>query len=92
MKDNYFLSRIDRLVDATSDHELLTFINAFSGYNQIRLASEDEKNIALITVITDCGFFCYRVMFFGVKNVGATYQQIMNRILRIRLVKTLKYT
>lgn len=34
-KDNYFLSRIDQLVDATSRHELLTFMDAFSSNNQI---------------------------------------------------------
>lgn len=37
-KDSYPLPLIDQLVDATSGHKLLTFMNAFSGYNQIRMA------------------------------------------------------
>ena len=40
-KDSFPLPRIDQLVDSTADHELLTFIDAFSGYNQIRMNKED---------------------------------------------------
>ena len=40
-KDNLPLPRIDQLVDSTTGHELLTFIDAFSGYNQIRMNKED---------------------------------------------------
>ena len=70
-KDSYPLPRIDQLVDATSGHELLTFMDAFSGYNQIRMALEDEEKTAFIT---NRGLYYYRVMPFGLKNAGATYQ------------------
>ena len=40
-KDSFPLPRMDQLVDSTADHELLTFIDAFSGYNQIRMNKED---------------------------------------------------
>ena len=40
-KDNFPLTRIDLIVDATSSHELLSFMDAFSGYNQIRMEPSD---------------------------------------------------
>ena len=40
-KDSFPLPRIDQLVDSTTRHKLLTFMDAFSGYNQIRMAKED---------------------------------------------------
>ena len=40
-KDNFPLSRIDQMVDSTIGHKFLTFIDAFLGYNQIKLAEED---------------------------------------------------
>ena len=79
-KDSYPLPRIDQLVDATSGHEFLTFMDVFSGYNQIRMAPEDEEKT---TFITDHGLYCYRVMPFSLKNVGATYQRLVNKIFKI---------
>ena len=40
-KDNYPLPRIDTLVDSTARHKLLSFMDAFSGYNQIKMKEED---------------------------------------------------
>lgn len=45
-------------------------MDAFSGYNQILMDEEDQENTAFIT---SQGLYCYRVMSFGLKNVGATY-------------------
>ena len=78
-KDGYPLSRIDQLVDATLGHELLTFMDAFSGYNQIRMAPEDEEKTAFIT---DRGLYCYRVMPLGLKTIGTTYQWLVNKIIK----------
>jgi len=45
-KDSFPLPHIDRLVEPTVGIELLTFMDAFSGYNQIMMNPEDqEKNI-----------------------------------------------
>ena len=49
LKDNFPLPRIDQLVDSTVGHKLLTFMNAFSGYNQIQMAEEDQEKTAFIT-------------------------------------------
>ena len=56
-KDSFPLPRIDQLVDSTVGHKLLTFMDAFSGYNQIRMAKEDQEKTAFIT---SQGLYCYR--------------------------------
>jgi hypothetical protein len=53
-------------------------LDAYSGYNQIKLKKEDEEKTAFIT---PCGVFCYQVMPFGLKNAGATYQRMMQNCL-----------
>ena len=69
-KDSFPLLRIDQLVDSIAGHKLLTFMDAFSGYNLIKMAEEDQEKIAFIT---SQGLYCYKVMPFGLKNTGATY-------------------
>ena len=69
-KDSFPLPRIDQLVDLTAGHKLLTFMDAFSGYNQILMTEEDQEKTAFVT---SQGLYCYRVMSFGLKNAGATY-------------------
>ena len=76
-KDNYSLPRIDQLVDSTAGHKLLSFMDAFSGYNQIRM---DEANQEKTSFVTSQGLFCYEVMLFGLKNARATYQQLVNHM------------
>ena len=86
-KDSYPLPRINQLVDATSGHELLAFMDAFSGYNQIRMAPEDEEKTAFIT---NRGLYCYRVMLFGLKNAGATYQRLVNKIFKEQIGRNME--
>ena len=69
-KDSFPLLRIDQPVDSTADHKLLTFMDAFSGYNQIKMAKEDQEKTAFIT---SQKLYCYKVMPFGLKNARATY-------------------
>ena len=76
-KDGYPLPWIDTLVDSTARHELLSFMDAFSGYNQIKMNEEDQEKTSFIT---SQGIFCYKVMPFGLKNAGATYQRLMNKM------------
>ncbi|GMH25257.1 hypothetical protein Nepgr_027100 [Nepenthes gracilis] len=77
LKDSFPLPRIDLLVDSTAGHELLSFMDVYSGYNQIRMSPEDEEYTSFMT---DQGTYCYRVMPFGLKNAGATYQRLVNRM------------
>jgi len=77
-KDSYPLPNIDALVDSASGCKILSFLDAFSGYNQIKMHPRDERKTAFM--IETCSY-CYKVMLFGLKNVGATYQRLMDRIL-----------
>ena len=77
LKDSFPLPRIDQLVDSTARHKLLTFMDAFSGYNQIKMDEEDQEKTAFIT---SQGLYCYKVMPFELKNVGATYQRLVNKM------------
>ena len=76
-KDNYPLPRIDTLVDLTARHKLLSFMDAFSGYNQIKMNKEDQEKTSFVTSQI---LFYYKVMPFGLKNAGAMYQRLMNKI------------
>ena len=76
-EDSYPLPRVDILVDSTARHQLLSFIDAFSGYNQIRMHEDDQEKTSFVT---SQGLFCYRVMPFELKNPSATYQRLMNRM------------
>jgi ribonuclease HI len=76
-KDSFPLPRIDQLVDSTTVHKLLTFIDTFSRYNQIVMDESDQEKTSFIT---SRGLFCYKVMPFWLKNAGATYQRLMNRM------------
>ena len=64
-KDSFPLPRIDQLVDSTARHKLLTFMDAFLGYNQIKMAKEDQEKTAFIT---SQGLCCYKVMPFWVEE------------------------
>jgi hypothetical protein len=76
-KDNFLLPRIDVLVDSTSKYELPSFMDVFSGYNQILMHPQDREKTAFIT---DRGLYCYKVMPFGLKNAEATYQWLVNKM------------
>ena len=69
-KDNFPLPRIDLIVNATVGHELLNFMDAFSGYNQINMDPDNQEKTSFVT---GQGTYCYQVMPFGLKNAGATY-------------------
>ncbi|XP_041000974.1 uncharacterized protein LOC121246766 [Juglans microcarpa x Juglans regia] len=70
-KDSFPLPHIDLIVDSTADHRMLSFMNAYSGYNQISMKPEDEEKTSFII---DRDLYCYNAMPFGLKNAGATYQ------------------
>ena len=56
-KDSYPLPRIDTLVDSTAKHKLLSFMDAFSGYNQIKMNEDDQERTS---IVTSQGFFTTR--------------------------------
>ncbi|KAK0583982.1 hypothetical protein LWI29_005940 [Acer saccharum] len=86
-KDSFPLPRIDQLVDATVGHETLSFMDAYSGYNQIKMHKPDEEKTAFTT---DQGLYCYTVMPFGLKNAGATYQRLVNKMFARQIGKNME--
>ena len=64
-------------MDATTGHELLSFVDTFSSYNQIIMDPNNQENTSFVT---GQGTYCYQVMPFGLKNVGATYQRLVNKM------------
>ncbi|XP_009385521.2 uncharacterized protein LOC103972866 [Musa acuminata AAA Group] len=86
-KDCYPLPRIDQLVDATAGHARLSFMGAFSGYNQIRMAPQDQEHT---TFVIDLGVYFYKVMPFGLKNAGATYQRAVNKMFAPQIGRNVK--
>jgi hypothetical protein len=65
------LPRIDQIVDSTAGCELLCFLDAYSGYHQIKMKESDQLTTSFITLF---GMYCYVTMSFGLRNAGATYQ------------------
>ncbi|KAM1242895.1 hypothetical protein ACFX2G_035203 [Malus domestica] len=86
-KDDFPLPIIEIMVDATTGHKALSFMDGSSGYNQIRMALEDEE---LTEFRTPKGIYCYKVMPFGLKNAGATYQRAMQKIFNDMLHKNVE--
>ncbi len=86
-KDSYPLLAIDQLVDSTAKYGLLSFLDAFSGYHEILINPEDEEKTAFITEI---GTYCYVRMPFGLKNAGATYQRLMNKVFNSQIGRNME--
>jgi len=73
-KNLFLLPCIDQIVDSTTGCETLSFLDAYSGYHQIKMKESDQLATSFITPF---GIFCYVTMPFGLKNAGATYQRCM---------------
>ena len=81
-KDSFPLPLIDLIVDATAGHELLSFMDTFSGYNQISMDPSDQEKTSFVT---SQAIYCYRVMPFRLKNAGATYQRLVNKMFQKKI-------
>ncbi|KAI3453674.1 hypothetical protein Pfo_010337 [Paulownia fortunei] len=81
------LNKAYQLVDSTSGCELLSMMDASQGYHQIMLAPEDHKKVSFIT---STGTYCYVVMPFGLKNAGATYQRLIDRMFKEQLGRNME--
>ena len=77
-KDDFPLPYIDILIDNAAEHALLSFMDGFLGYDQIKMVLEDIEKTSFIT---PWGMYYYKVMPFGLKNAGATYQHAATTLL-----------
>jgi len=78
-KDSYPLPSIDRLVNGAAGHKYMSFLDAFSGYNQISMYPSDVLKTAFMT---DDVNYVYKAMPFGLKNVGSMYQRLMDKVFK----------
>ena len=87
LKDSFPFPSIDRLVDIFVEHHVLSFMNAFSDYNQIMMDPSDQEKIAFIT---EESLYYYKVMPFGLKNAGATYQRLVNKVFADKIGRSME--
>ena len=64
-------------MDSTAKHPWLSYMDAFFDYNQIKLDESDQEKTSFVI---NQGLFCYKVMSFGLKNVGTIYQRLVNKM------------
>ncbi|KAK1441334.1 hypothetical protein QVD17_07181 [Tagetes erecta] len=86
-KDPFPLPHIDSMVDSIAGHEILTFMDASSGFQQIQMEPSDQEDT---TFMTPSGIYCYIAMPFGLKNAGATYQRLVNMMFKEKLGDTME--
>jgi hypothetical protein len=81
------LSRINQIVDSAAGCELLCFLDAYSGYHQIKMKESDQLATSFITPF---GMYCYVTMPFGLRNVGVTYQRCMQHVFGDHIRRTVE--
>jgi hypothetical protein len=72
-KDDFPLERVDKIVDDAANSEMISLLDMFSGYHQIRVR-EDKKKTSFITPF---GTFCFVRMPEGLKNAGCTFSRMI---------------
>ncbi|KAK1583755.1 hypothetical protein Q3G72_026615 [Acer saccharum] len=85
-KDSFPLPKIDQLVDSTVGNKLLSFMDAFLRYNQIMMHPANQDK----TSFTRQSLYCYKVMSFSLKNAGATYQCLVNKLFKEQIGRSMK--
>ncbi|XP_021999239.1 uncharacterized protein LOC110896105 [Helianthus annuus] len=86
-KDCYPLPEIDFKIDSLASFRLKCFLDAYKGYHQIQMALGDEDKT---TFVTNEGLFCYTKMPFRLKNVGVTYQRLMDKAFKDQIGRNLE--
>jgi hypothetical protein len=81
-KDDFPLKRVDKIVDDAANSEMLSLLDMFSGYHQIRVRKEDEQKTSFITPF---GTFCFVRMPEGLKNAGCTFSRMIAIVLHPHL-------
>ena len=86
-KDSFHLPRIDHIIDASTRHGMLSFLDTFSGYHQILMHPPDAEKMAFII---PHDLYCYNVIPFCLKIAGATYHRLVTKIFRPLIDKTME--
>jgi hypothetical protein len=77
LKDDFPLSRLDKVVDSAAGCETMTLLDCFSGYHKIWLHKNDEEKTSFIT---PSGTYCYLRMPEGLKNASPTFCRMTKAI------------
>ncbi|GKB49814.1 reverse transcriptase domain-containing protein [Tanacetum coccineum] len=87
LKDLYPLPEIDWKIESMMGFKYKCSLDAYKGYHQIQMTKKNEEKTAFHT---DEGVFCYTKMPFGLKNVGATYQRLVDTIFEGQIGRNLE--
>ena len=74
IRDHYPLPITDQVLEQVAKKQAYSFLDGFSGYNQVSIKQEDQHKTAFAT---EWGIYAYRVMPFGLTNAPATFQRLM---------------
>jgi phage FluMu protein gp41 len=77
-KDDFPLERVDKIIDDAANSEMLSLLDMFSGYHQIRVRKEDEEKTSFITPFET---FYFVRMLEGLKNAGCTFSRMIAIVL-----------
>jgi hypothetical protein len=80
--DDFPLERVDKIVDDAANSEMLSLLDMFSRYHQIRVRREDEEKTNFITPFRT---FCFIRMLEGLKNAGCTFSRMIAIVLHPQL-------
>ncbi|KAI9185503.1 hypothetical protein LWI28_007958 [Acer negundo] len=86
-KDSFPLPKIDQLINSTVGNKLLSFMDAFLGYNQIMMHPSDQDKTSFIT---GQDLYCYKVMPFGLKNANAIYRRMVNKLFKQQIGRSME--
>jgi hypothetical protein len=78
-KDDFTLSRIDKVVDSVVGCKTMVLLDCFSGYHQIWLRKEDEEKTSFVIPF---GNYCYPRMLESHKNAGPMFYRLTKAILK----------
>ncbi|GKV06462.1 hypothetical protein SLEP1_g18360 [Rubroshorea leprosula] len=86
-KDPHPLPNVEKLVERAAGHEWMSFFDASSGYHQVQLLLDDQEKTAFYA---GDAIYCYVMMPFGLKNVGATYQKLVQIIFKLQINRNIE--
>jgi hypothetical protein len=81
-KDDFPLERVDKIIDDAANSEILSLLDMFSGYHQIRVCKEDKEKTSFVTPF---GTFCFVRMPEGLKNAECTFSRMIAIVLHPQL-------
>jgi hypothetical protein len=82
LKDNFPLSRINKIVDCAAGCEGMSLLDCFSGYHQIHMKEEDKESTSFITPF---GTYCFARMPERLKNAGSTFSCLTKKVLESQM-------